>query len=58
LSELYSVPISSTEILVFGGIYDGEYQNQSYIFNGDRETLSENIEIPLAPAMLVEEGPV
>ena len=57
LGELSSITISPTEILLFGG-YSGGDQLNSYIFNGETNTIIEKIEMPRAPGQLIPSAPV
>ena len=53
LFGLNSIPISPTQILVFGG-YDGGWYKGSYILNGDTDSISESIDMPQAPRDLIK----
>ena len=48
LNGLNSIPISPTEILVFGGFNKGNYTlKNSYIFNSDTNSISDSIKMAI-----------
>jgi len=58
LYRLASIAISPTEIFLFGGEDNDEYSTQTYIFNGQTNTIEESTKMPQAPEWLIPSAPV